>query len=75
MDFNWAIFDPIIEKDGPPPPPFKKWVRKICLIAWKDLFGWRRYFIVDWWRVKLGLRVTTPCPMHAMRGEVINKAE
>ena len=24
---------------------------------WKSLFGWKRFFIIDWWRIKLNLKI------------------
>lgn len=27
------------------------WVRRLCLTLWQKHFGWRRFFILDWWRL------------------------
>ena len=37
--------------------PFKKYVRKTMLQLWKSAFGLRRFFMIDWWRLKLGLKI------------------
>ena len=40
------------------PGPFHKTTKWMILHLWRDLFGWRRFFIIDWWLVKLGFTPT-----------------
>ena len=39
---------------------FSKQTKKILFGLWRSLFGIRRFFLVDWWRFKLGLQVKIP---------------
>lgn len=32
---------------------FKKWFKKTLLLCYKNAFGWRRFFILDYWKLKL----------------------
>jgi hypothetical protein len=32
---------------------FSNWIRNIQLAMWRDLIGWRRFFCIDWWSLKL----------------------
>ena len=37
------------------PNKFKKFARKLLLKSWRQI-GWKRFFIVDWWRLYLGMK-------------------
>ena len=40
--------------------PFRRGIRLIMLELWKHAFGWRRFLLLDWWRIVVGLPVRTP---------------
>jgi hypothetical protein len=40
--------------DNVNPKSFRSWTKKQILAMWECQFGVRRFFILDWWRVKLG---------------------
>ena len=52
-------------------------MKKFLLIIWKNIFRWRRFFIGDYWRLKLSL----PCRINKAevssihRGRFINEFE
>jgi hypothetical protein len=33
---------------------FKRWLNILEAKMWKSLFGYQRFFIMDWWRFKIG---------------------
>lgn len=35
--------------------PFKAFMKKVTLQIYKNTFGWRRFFITEYWRVLLNL--------------------
>ncbi len=56
---GWIAIDPLEEAREIDLSNFKKanyprFIKKIVLLPlWKNYIGWKRFFIIDWWRLKL----------------------
>jgi hypothetical protein len=35
---------------------FADFIRRTMLAVWRERVGWRRFFIGDWWRLKLRMK-------------------
>jgi hypothetical protein len=40
--------------------PFRRGIRRVMLDLWQHVFGWRRFIMLDWWRIVVGLPVREP---------------